>query len=558
MSRDHEYGPLGDNDAESSNTKPAQYKRYGIVSRSEWLLELGSLAASLALFVGIIIIFLNINNKPRSDWTFFISLNSVVSVLTTLCSALMMHGVSEFIGQLKWLHFKSRPRKLVNFEKFDEASRGPMGSFKFLYGVRLNLATVGALVTIARLAFSPLAQEVIDYPERMITKADDRATFGYAHEYNRNLSGAMFNHKMSAVPHDSKMQSAILQGLYNISSPQDFTCPGSCEWSESYISLGFKTTCENVTITTLRTEKCVKPSSGVITFCNLTTPGGIRLSTQHVDTDSQTTFRFNASSTMDETAQKLPRDFPDLVRFAVYRATSDGNFNPTNINVTECALSLTAYEYSKGHANGSEFGFGSKKEISLPHKRWNIDGGMGGFNGSVWTNASKADGLPELTLGWVDIKALQFYFQSEMISAEWVDGNYDNVNPGISAALIGGVDLEQRFTMMSTSMTDYLRAGPNHKIAKGNRVQMVTYVSIRWPWLIGPAVIEITAVLFAIITIVRNRRSRGVPLWKSSALAVLACRHEKGVGDEVDWIRSDVKDIKKIEETAEHTSVRLE
>ncbi|KAK7414440.1 hypothetical protein QQX98_006719 [Neonectria punicea] len=548
-----------DVDSESPSTRSTVYKRYSLFSRAEWLLEVATLLLSLGLLFVIAYIFWITDDKPLSDWQFPISLNAVISILTTSCSAAMMHGVSEFISQLKWLHFKKGPRQLANLEKFDEASRGPWGSFKFLYGITWNLATLGAFITICRLAFAPLAQQVVEYPERNINRTDGSATFGYAHEYDRKLSGAMFNHKMSAVPHDPMMQSAILQGIYDINIPQIFNCPGACKWDESYVSLGFKSTCKNVTVATLRTEDC--PRIGETEYhrgCNMTTPGGIRLSTQHYETDLQTTFRLNASSTMDETATKIPPGFPDLVTFAVYRATSDGNFTPRNINITECALSLTAYEYSKGHANGSDFKFDNIKEINLPHKRWNIYGGTGGFNGSIWTNASKADGLPKLTLGWVDIKALQFFFQSDMISAEWVDGNYDNKNPGISAALIGDVDLEKRFEKMASSMTDYLRAGPNRKIAKGQRVDRVTFVSIRWVWLIGPVAIELAALVFALVTIARNRQTRQVPLWKSSALAVLACQHEKGVGNGAGLIRSQVKDIKEIEKIAEEAKVQLE
>ncbi|KAJ3533765.1 hypothetical protein NM208_g2603 [Fusarium decemcellulare] len=553
MAGDHGYQQVHDAESESPGTKRSAYARYKIYSFDEWGLEMLTLGGSLILFLLIVGIFVWIDQKPRSDWKFFISLNSVASALTTACSAAMMHSVSESIAQLKWLHFKKRPQKLVDFEKFDEASRGPWGSIKFIFGKNWNLAILGAFITIARLFFAPLTQEVVAYPERTVNVSDSSVTFGYAHEYNRNLSGSMFNHWMSSMPHDAQMQSAIFQGLYNISSFQKFSCPGACKWDESYISLGFKTTCENVTVATLRSEKCERQ------ICNMTTPGGIHLSTHHVDTDLQTTFRLNASSTMDdETAQEMPENFPDLVNFAVYRATSDGNFTATNINVTECALSLTAYEYSDGQANGDDFHFGRKEEISLPHKRWNIDVGSEKFKSTLWVNASKSEGLPKLSIGWADIKALQFFFQSEMISTEWIDGSYKNKNPGISAALTGDVDLPARFEIMATSMTDYLRVGPNHKIAKGKRIDKETYVSIRWYWLAGPALIELAAWAFAIATMVSNRKSRNVPLWKSSALAVLACRHERRVGDEVDWIRSDVKDIREIEKTAENTSAKLE
>lgn len=354
------------------------------------------------------------------------------------------------------------------------------------------------------------------------------------------------------------MQAAILQGIYDINVPQIFRCPGACKWDEPYISFGFASSCENVTVATLSTEDCPTREISSEQGCNMTTPKGVLLSTHHVDTDSQTTFRLNASSTLEETPRGLPNDFPAFITLAVYRATSDGNFDARDINITECALSLTAYEYSGAHANGSDFEFDSVKQISLPHDRWNYEGGSFVGDGSLWTNASKADGLPKLSISYPDLKALQFFFESDMISAEWVDGNYENTNPGISAALIGDVDLEERFKRMAASMTDHLRAGPNRRIAKGQNIDRVAFVSIRWVWLIGPIVIELAALMFAIITIARNRRSRNVPLWKGSALAVFACEQEPGIDNGVGLIRSKVKDIKEIENIAEKSRVQLE
>lgn len=349
------------------------------------------------------------------------------------------------------------------------------------------------------------------------------------------------------------MEAAALQGIYNMSSSPIFHCPGACTWNNSYVSLGFKSICKNVTAATLKTQVCSK--SEVTRTCNMTTPEGITISTIHVETDLHTTFRLNATSTLEDTAVDLSnKSFPAVVKLAVYRSTSDHNFNAMNINVTKCALSLTSYRYSHARANDSDFSFQKVERIDLPRDRWNIDTGNGWFNGRLWTNASKAEDLPELSIGWADLKALQFFFTSDTLVTEWVDGNWYNKNYGISTALIGDVDLPGRFDMMAKSMTDYLRNGPNHETVTGYRVESKVYVSIRWLWFIGPITIELLAVLFAVGTLLNNRESCRVPLWKSSALAMLACRYE----EESELIRSDLKDIKEIEKTAEIVNGRLE
>ncbi|KAF2155334.1 hypothetical protein K461DRAFT_292205 [Myriangium duriaei CBS 260.36] len=517
----------------------AGYKRYSLFSPAEWLLELGTLLLSLALFVVLVVILWFVHDKPLSEWQFRISLNTVVSIMTTGCSAAMMHGVSEFIGLHKLLHFKQKPRKLADFERFDGASRGPWGSTRFIFGVKWNLATVGALITIGRLAFAPLAQQVVQYPERMINTIDAGATFGYTYGYNRKLVHAAELFDISMLQ-DTKMQSAILQGIYDIDVTPLFTCPDACVWDESYISLGFKTSCNNVTAITLHTEACTDES------CSMITPGGLNLTAHsfHLeDGGSQSIFLLTSA---------IPQHFnaSELVRYAVYRATANGitdNSYPCNINITECIVGVTAYEYSQVHANGSEFKFDSIKEISLQDVHWYID------NSSLvyYTNQSATPGLPGFNFSDWDFRALQSYFASNTISSEWVVGDYNKeVSGGISAALVGDVDLEQRFQKMAASMTDYIRSGPNKQIAKGMRVTRVTFVSIKWLWLIGPAIIELATLIFACTTIFRNRKSRGVPLWKSSALAVLACHYEGGPGIKAGLIRNMQKDVNEIENTA--------
>lgn len=183
-----EYEPAPDDNvhAESSPTpKPTAYKRYKVFSSSEWLNEMLTTILSLALLGLIVGIFSWADGKPLSAWRSPISLNASISVLTTTCSAALMHGVGEFISQLKWLHFRDGPKKLENLASFDEASRGPWGSLMFLGKVRWNVATIGALITIARLGFSPLAQQVVNIEQRFVTTADSGVTFGYAHEYGQ-------------------------------------------------------------------------------------------------------------------------------------------------------------------------------------------------------------------------------------------------------------------------------------------------------------------------------------------------------------------------------------
>jgi hypothetical protein len=77
---------------------------------------------------------------------------------------------------------------VYNVERFDEASRGPLGAILLIFKVPWNLATLGAFITILRLGFSPLSQAVVSLEPRMVDVPSNDATFGYAHAYDRNMT----------------------------------------------------------------------------------------------------------------------------------------------------------------------------------------------------------------------------------------------------------------------------------------------------------------------------------------------------------------------------------
>ncbi|KAK9440183.1 hypothetical protein VB005_04804 [Metarhizium brunneum] len=479
-------------ESESPSSNPVEYKRRGIFSPSEWLLEMLSTIGSLVCLAAIITIFWNMDNKPLSAWNSIVSLNAAISILTTAHGAALMHSVGNFIGQIKWLHFKEGVDKLENLQKFDEASRGPRGSFMFLATVKPNLATLGTLITIARFALSPLTQQVVKIEQQLVPKGN--AVFGYAHEYNRGL--ILANNVPDSIPQDPGLQVAILRGLYNISSPEVFSCSGDCRWEGRYISLGFKTECTNVTRATLDTSQCAKAyDNPSLTLCNMTTPSGLGISTRYAETDLTTTYCMNVSSRW-EADDELRTRLPEIARFALYRSTSDGNFNAWGVNITDCSLSLAAYEYTNARANGGAFSFEQTREVEPnPKNPWDYitdDGGMKS-PARVQLNTSKVQGTPALAICLSDLSALSVYLESDSIASEWASGNWVSKNSGLSAALSGNVDVGKRFEMMALSMTSYLRSGPSSIPAAGTSFSSQPFVSARWPYLIGPGIIQSAA-----------------------------------------------------------------
>jgi hypothetical protein len=101
----------------------------------EWLCELlaiGSLGA-------MVFVLWYYQDRPQADWRqSYFTLNGLVAFLATLVKTGLVIPVSAAIGQRKWLRFlpggkrKDPARRLGDFETFDEASRGSLGSAKLM------------------------------------------------------------------------------------------------------------------------------------------------------------------------------------------------------------------------------------------------------------------------------------------------------------------------------------------------------------------------------------------------------------------------------------------
>lgn len=72
------------------------------------------------------------DGKPVFDWH-GATLNAIISVLSTTGKASLLFAADELISQWKWILFKDHARPLMDFERIDAASRGPLGSLQLMW-----------------------------------------------------------------------------------------------------------------------------------------------------------------------------------------------------------------------------------------------------------------------------------------------------------------------------------------------------------------------------------------------------------------------------------------
>lgn len=100
---------------------------------SDWFIwEALAIILSIALLVAIVGILAEFDQKPQPSWK-YVSLNTVVSWLSTVSKACVLYSINEALGQLKWVWFAEKARPLPHLRTFDRASRGFLGSVELVW-----------------------------------------------------------------------------------------------------------------------------------------------------------------------------------------------------------------------------------------------------------------------------------------------------------------------------------------------------------------------------------------------------------------------------------------
>ena len=91
----------------------------------------GGIVMSAAILISVVVVLHSYNGHTQPEWK-YMSLNSLISWLSTLAKAALLFSISESIGQSKWTWFARRSRPLSDLDVFDSASRGVSGSVVLL------------------------------------------------------------------------------------------------------------------------------------------------------------------------------------------------------------------------------------------------------------------------------------------------------------------------------------------------------------------------------------------------------------------------------------------
>jgi len=212
-----------------------------------WWQEIGAILLSAISFLAIIVTLSPHDKQPLPQWPYSISVNALVSVFVVVFKASVLFVTAEALGQLKWLWY-NRSHPLSHIDIYDQATRGPLGSFKLLWKVRSCnlLPPLGAIIIILMVVVDPITQQLLVFDNCYPPVPNLQATIPLTKVMDGLGNGSARTGSFSvAVP--PPWQQAINSGMFAPGQTIAFNCrTGNCTFPEQYRTLAYCSKCEDI------------------------------------------------------------------------------------------------------------------------------------------------------------------------------------------------------------------------------------------------------------------------------------------------------------------------
>lgn len=549
-----------------------------------WTLELLAAICSIACFVAIVAVLEAYDGRESPSLSFGITLNAIISILSTTAKSSIMYGIGAAIGQAKWDWFNDEARyhNLRDLEHIDEASRGPLGSFRmFFTPTRWSIASVGAIVTLLMLAVDPFVQQILIYQQEPNAVASPSAWT------EQVLAPTIFSNNS-----DPLYFGAINSALWSddVSYKREAHCPtGNCTYPP-FQSMGLCVTTQEVPLDQISfggmacNTTYADTATGKVVFGNLTYTlttaldyiGRPTLCSAYFWGDNTTYLELDIpwdsewSMPLDSTGPMeielggeqailgIRSPLLALGRISMSSPTLVGNESMSLQfdRAEQVVISFCGGDYnttvSQGTTSTSVGNMSSPTGFSYSDSTTVL-----GENATCWTSGSEQSSFPDAEIkqgihgryiastsplsfctdnwGWGDDISSRLtgnsYFGVQYKSTHQAPGTRQPSNDSLwyltNSTGINNEDVQQQIQSRSlhnitTSITASLNAlfrKYSSDRATGSYIEYQTVVRVQWPWLTLPVVVEILGFVFLLLIALRSQGSRNP--WKGSILAAL-------------------------------------
>jgi hypothetical protein len=316
-----------------------------------------------------------------------------------------------------------------------------------------------------------------------------------------------------------RMQGAILNGLYNLTTAVQFTCStGDCQWDD-FSSLAVASSCKNVTSDT--SVLCGR--SGSQLRCNYTTPAGFFIASSYSqrsgggdDTDFNATAFVPDSYAFGPMTDRLSPINSTIIRIAM--ATLNGDFNMSRPDVTECDMRLCARITSNLTVTNGTFNPGVFEDIELEgvpgrYEDAQVSSLRDWYTFNITGDHPSYPGNQSFSYNMIDLEGVKNFL-------------YDIFTAGSGAVnpyywpLMNSTDKAGTVASIAQSMSYAFAHAPSGEVLDGRALSSELYIKVHWLWVILPLTEVVMSLAFLVCTIVHTQR-KGVTVWKSSGIVPL-------------------------------------
>ncbi|KAI1775622.1 hypothetical protein F4818DRAFT_457840 [Hypoxylon cercidicola] len=545
----------------------------GPLSKWWWWWEILAIILSIACMCTLVTLLTKMDGLPLQSWWLPIEPNSLVAALTTIAKASMLVPAASCIGQLKWRHFMTQPRRLIDLQLFDDASRGPWGSAVLLWSLCFRtrvLVTFGfALITIIALGIDTSAQQVLTFPLRETQLNNVSVELGTADTYNSKgfLDDTDYGGPIWVPNSDLlALQASIINGATGSVFRPYFECPEPatrCQW-DTFTTLGV---CANfMNITDVVIPNCTLASWG--TNCTYSFPGIVDFDPGDMTLawTTESTGGAGPATTLFQSQFQAGHGLNNtLGTFMAVKATQHGYPNgleppPAEVYFNTFSWCTQTFHNITGSQTDVKAGSMSSEDLTFiaasrfgePDNQMGVD-----YYSYVANSTGHAFNISKMA-----VLSLPNYLHTFLSATVQHNIHRPDNGPNDRLLEIGfalqNSDLKNIITAIADTLTNQIRTkdhGDNDdtSIMKGVAFFNETYIHVRWGWMALPlAEVLLTALLLVVSIII----TRGQPLLRQSAIAMLTNRLEGWSDDELHVPEPQTQE--KLDDLAEKMLAKLE
>ncbi|CAI7654037.1 unnamed protein product [Penicillium glandicola] len=532
----HAKEPLAtDQEYQKNKNAPSIWKLFCKV----FIWEILAMILSTGLLLAIVVILNNYNHHPQPIWE-YVSLNSIISWISTIAKACVLFSLSEGLGQLKWIWFTQKRRPMSDLRTFDSASRGIYGCAELIWNLRArHFAVPGSLAVILALAFDPFTQNLIHYYPKLVADSTQTAIVPTSSDYDAvgPVTGAS-----NLI--ESGMKANVYNAIFNSDSSKPWSIPryscssGNCTW-DPIATLAMGSSCTNITEMleyncTVITDDSVSYLKG-LTNCSSQLPDSslavyqiksAGISTSGVLGASGPFFYKNSSITPIQIIAPDPDEDAKWQAFECalhpvvrsFRATvSEGVYQEKTLDVWQNGTYLKngtlGSEYLLNPPWGSDMGMERNKTFMV--SKLSMDT-IGLFIAKIFAGRIEQNELGVV----INPNTNSIYASGDMIQA--VLSSSSNITGcTVESAAKLRCAVENMAAAMSKSFRDTALSTQENSNITGKAMTSKTYITIHWQWIALPAVVWLLG-LFTLVGVIWKTRTTIAPTWKNDVIPLLS------------------------------------